>query len=363
MRFSTKAAVLAALMLWTGTAESQQPRPIELSAKAEFKHRHSKVRLPPVLAGLPRSKTVEYEADQLDTLSEYAAADNGEVYTIYVYRNVAGGLPVWFDRARRMIEHRAALGTATLHAAGPFVPPGRSNAAGLLATYAAAGKGYRSSGVALVPVGEWLVKLRASSQSLAPAELEARLKSVLAEIAWPGKMAPAPDAAPVADCTTALALSGEAKPAEKDDSSGGAMLVGALMGQMAASKEPPKTSAPPRAIRWCRDSTELAEGGVYRADGETDSYLIALGDAGRAVSAGPNAGQALLNASEEGKGGGDRYEVSLIFLAETMNSALLDRLPPPAQAIAIVKEGRFATSFGTWGERKGHLTVGPDALR
>ena len=187
------------------------------------------------------------------------------------------------------------------------------------------------------------------------------MKSALAEIAWPKKMAPAPQAAPVAACATRLALTGDAKPAEKDELSGAAMLVGALIGQVGALQEAPRQAAPP-ASRWCRDPIELAEGGVYRADEQVDGYLIALGDAGRAVSAGRNGAQALLDSADE-KAGGDRYEVRLIFLAQTMNSTLLDRLPPPAQAIAIVKEGRFATSFGTWGKGKGQVTIGPEALK
>ena len=215
MGLPAKTAALAAIMLWVGAAQAQAqgPRPLELGAGAAFKHRHSKVQLPPVLAGLPRTKAMEYEPDQLDTMSEYASSDVAEAYTVYIYRNVAGGLPVWFDRARQMVERRNALGSATLHSAGEFVPPGRANASGLLATYALTGMKYRSTGVALVPVGEWMIKLRASSQSLSPAELEVRMKAVLAEIVWPKKMVPAPAAVPVARCATELALSGDAKPA------------------------------------------------------------------------------------------------------------------------------------------------------
>ncbi|HET9640602.1 MAG TPA: hypothetical protein VFP12_15490 [Allosphingosinicella sp.] len=363
MRFLAKAAALAAMMLCLGVAQAQGPRTIELPAKAAFKHRHSKVQLPPVLAGLPRTMAAEYEADQLDTTSEYATPDFSEAYTVYIYRNVAGGLPVWFDRARWMLEQRATLGDPALNAAGAFVPPGRTNASGMLASYAVTGKGYKSTGIALVPVGEWLVKIRASSRTLTPSELEARMKSALAEIAWPKKMAPAPGAAPILPCATGLALTGDAKPAEKDESSGAAMLVGALLGQVGATREAPGKAAPPPATHWCRDSIELAGAAVYRADEQADGYLIALGDAGRAVSAGRNGGDVLLDSAEEKKAGGDRYEVRLIFLAQTMTSRLLDRLPPPAQALAIVEEGRFATSFGTWGKGKGQLTIGPDALQ
>ncbi|HEX8626208.1 MAG TPA: hypothetical protein VF782_14180 [Allosphingosinicella sp.] len=360
-----KVAALAALMFCfdVAQAQAQGPRAIELSAKAVFKHRHSKVELPPVLTGLPRTRSTEFEADQLDTLSEYATAGLGEVHTVYIYRNVAGGLPIWFDRARWMVEHRRGIGTATLHAAGDFVPPGRTNASGLLATYALSGNSFRSTGLALVPVGEWLVKLRSSSQSLSAAELEARMKAALAEIVWPKKMAPAPAAAPVVPCTTALALSGDAIPVVGDDKSGAAMLFGALLGQMGATKEPPKQAAVPPQARWCRDPTELAEAGVYRADEQKNGYLLAVGDAGRAITAGPSAGQALIDLDEQKKAGSERYEVQMVLLSMRAASRLLDRLPPPAQALAIVKEGRFASSYGTWGKDKGKITVGPDALK
>jgi hypothetical protein len=300
-------------------------------------------------------------------MSEYAAPDLGEPYSVYIHRNVAGGVPIWFDRARSMIEQRTTLGTPTLHSAAAFVPPGRANASGLLATYALAGKAYRSTGLAMVPVGEWLIKMRASSQTLPPSELEARMKSALAQIVWPTKMAAAPTAAPtaapVAACATGLAVSGDAKPAAKDESSGGEMLLGALIGQMAAMKEPPKRAEPPIATRWCRDPVQVPGGAVYRADGQVDGYLIALGDAGPAVSAGRSAGRLILEAVEEKKAGGDRYEVQLIFLAQTMTSGLLDRLPPPGQALDIVKEGRFATAFGTWGKGKGKITLTPEGLK
>jgi hypothetical protein len=343
-------------------AQAQGPRPVELPAKAAFKHRHSKVQLPPILAGLPRVRALEYEADQLDTMSNYATSDLGEVYTVYIYRSVAGGLPVWFDRARQMLEHRTELGTATLNSAREFVPPGRSNASGLLATYATAGQSYRSTGVALVPVGEWLVKLRASSRTLAPGELEARMKGALAEIVWPKKMTPAPAASPVAACATPLTLSGEAKPAAKDATSDGAMMFGALIGQMGAMVESPKQPVPP-SVRWCRDPIEVPDGNIYRADEQTDRYLIALSDAGRAISVGPNAGQLLIGAAEAEEPGGERYEVRLILLAQTMTSGLLDRLPPPSQALAIVGERRFATAFGTWGKGKGQITISSEAMK
>jgi hypothetical protein len=250
-----------------------------------------------------------------------------------------------------------------LSAAGPFVPPGRTNASGLLATYATSGQSYRSTGVALLPVGEWLVKLRASSRTLAPGELEARMKGALAEIAWPKKMTPAPIATPVNACATGLTLSGDAKPVENSDEAGAATLMGALLGQIGANGPAATRPNPPPPTRWCRDSTELPEGGVYRADARTDAYLIALSDAGRGITAGPSAGASLIVAADDKKGTAERYEVQLVLLSQTMISGLLDRLPPPAQAVAIAGRGPFASSFGTWGKGKGKVTVNTDMMK
>lgn len=356
-----KAAAFAAMLLFSAAVHAQGPRPIELSAKAAFKHRHSNVQLPPVLVGLPRAKAVEFEADQLDTMSEYATSDLGEAYSVYIYRNVAGDLSVWFDRAQKMVERRGDLGAATLHSAGAFTPPGRISASGLIATYALTGKGYLSTGVALVPAGEWLVKLRASSETLSPAQLEARMKAALADIIWPRKMDPAPVATLVEPCTSVLALSGDAKPAEKDEDSLAESLMGALVGL--AASQPSKGAAPVPAPRWCRDPIEMAEGGVYRADERKDAYLLALADAGRGLSVARSSGHLLDDGADGKKPRPQRYEVQMILLSQTLTSGLLDRLPPPAQALAIAGEGRFASSFGTWGKGKGQLGISGEAIK
>jgi hypothetical protein len=340
-----------------------QARSIDVAAKKPFKHRHSKVALPPSLAGLPRGHILELEGDQLDVSISYGTPDLHEVYTVYVYRNVSGGLPVWFDRARAMIEQRGQLGTATFREAPvAFVPPGRGNASGLAAVYALAGKDYRSTGIALVPVGEWLVKMRASSTTLSPDELDARMKAALAEIAWPGNMAAAPAAVPVTACKTALAYAGDAKPFKSEDDSGGAMLLGALLGQAVATDLAQNQAAAAVQTHWCRDPAALEGAGIYRADEETDGYLLALADAGRAAEVGRSAGQALMEIADE-KPGKPAYAIELLLLGETLTSTSFDALPPPSQALAIVKEGRFSSSVPTWGKKKGEIRINADALK
>lgn len=348
-----KAAALAAMMLFGGVALAQDPppRPIELSAQAAFTHDHSKVQLPPVLTGLPRFQAMENEPGQLHTSLQYASPDRGEAYIVIIYRDVGGGLPVWFDRARRRAE-RGADGTATLHRAEPFFPPRRTNASGLLATYALAGKGYRSSGVALVPVGEWLVTLWAASRTLSPAEMDARLKKALFEVVWPD-MEPAPAVELIAPCATALAFSGEAKPVPKSKESFARSMMGAMVD--AKLMEPLRRVADPP--KWCRDPTELDNAGVYRADEQADGYFLAVNDSGRGIRVRRNGVSLTDQKARNAKDQTEWYEVQMTQMSRISTSGLLDRLPPPAQALAIVMEDRFLTTFRTWGEDKGRVVA------
>jgi hypothetical protein len=352
-----KVAALAAMILCGGVAQAQDPpaRPIELSAQDAFTHEHSKVRLPPVLTGLPRIEASENEPDQLHTSIQYASPDRGEQYIVIIYRDVGGSLPVWFDRARRRAE-RGEIGSATLHWAGEFVPPGRTAASGLLATYGLTGGAYRSSGVALVPAGEWLITLWAASRTRSPAELDARIPAALAEIAWP-KLDPAPPAVPVAACTSALALSGDAKPLPNDESSFAVSMMSAMVRvrllRLLERAEP----------RWCRDSIELANAGVYRADEHKDGYFLAINDSGRGAYVGPNTVTLTGEKAANKKGPAERYEVQVTQMSNVSTSGLLDRLPPPAQALAIAMGRRFVAKVPTWGEGAGQAVMRKDARR
>ena len=363
MKRAFGAAVAALILTGSAAAQAQSPQPLKVSAKAAFKHRHSKLQLPPTLAGLQRSRVVEMEADQLDVAADYGSVDQGEVYTLYLFRNVAGGVPVWFDRARWMIEHRDVYGSAVLRGADPaFVPPGQSASTGLAASYDLDGKNFRSTAVAIVPLGEWLVKVRASSKTLSATDLDARMKAALAELRWPSSVPAGPAAAAVVPCTTGLSLSGDAK-AVRDEDSGASALIGALLGSAMAETVATETVTPATAPRWCRDSITLENAGVYRADEQTDGYLIAFGDAGRAARVGPSVGLQLFQPEEEEGKGKRRWSVEVVLLPRTLTSGSYDRLPPPAQALKIANEGPFASSAPTWGKGKREIELNLDALK
>ena len=359
MRTGWNAALAAALMLGGASAVCAQQGPKALEAKAgeAFRHAHSALAFPPTLAGWPRGRVIGMEQDQLDVAVDYGTIEQGEVFTFYVFRNVSGDVPVWFDRARWMIEHRDVLGKAEAGEAGAFVPPGRNEAAGLAASYALSGKGLKSTGVAVLPLGEWYVKLRASSTTRSPAELMAAMKKALAELTWPKTLGPAAAAVPVQPCSGALSVSGEAKLLAKSKDNQAASMMNALLGSVAVNAVKDKGEPPPRPPVWCRDAFQTLQAGAYRPDSANDSYLLAVSDAGRAISVEPDATAVLLGLEKKRKSDKPSYVVQFLLLPQTLTTASYDRMPPPEQAIAIVREGRFVSGVPSWGKDKGNINI------
>ena len=350
MRLGLSAAA-ALLAIMPGAPEAQtQRRPIELPASESYTHKPTGLAIPLTLDDLPRVGGTALEADQLD---EYVNFESGnEAVTVYVFRNVAGSVPVWFDRSTWAVEHRPDVyGAVTpLDRSPAFIPPGQANPSALTRIWLT-GKGpFRSTGLAFVPLGEdWYVKIRYSSATHSAEALAPRIAGVVAALGWPTEIAEQPDAALIADCAEPLAFTGTAKPLKPD---GAETLMSSFL--TAAINDPSikkKESAAPPAI-WCRDPAIAADGtrGIYRADGAADAYLIALGDAGRAISVGRNELGELVAKKKK-----PRFSVSLLSMGNSYFFTPHDRLPDPAQALKIVQSGRVTSSVSTWG--KSNITL------
>ncbi|MBY8822349.1 hypothetical protein [Sphingomonas colocasiae] len=346
---------VSALALSTIGVQAQQgPQEIRLSAKKAFKHKHSGLEVPPMLDGIARSNITALEDDQLDTFIRFDRPDASEGITVYIYREVGNALPVWFDRARWAIETRAQLyGTPRrINEKLTFTPPGRSGDAGMIAIYMPSTGAYQSTGVALVPMGEWLVKIRYSSGTIAPDALAERIRGVLAALRWPGKLDDAPPAIPVEPCATSLPAQARSHPAPGDGASnlaGAMMSLPSLTGQFRAKGAPPP--------RWCRDDGVEPKGNVYRPDDASDRYLIALSDAGRGISVRPDGFAGLIEPDAK-----PSWRIEMLDLSRITAFASQDRLPPPSQAIEIVRSGDYVTRTSTWG-KKSNIEVNADALK
>lgn len=343
MRLQLLAAPLLALATLSPAAAQTAPAVLKAKAGKPFVHKPSGMTLPAQLSGLPRGPGQEYAAPQLDIAFRYIAADQSEEISVYVYRATAGVPAVWFDAALRSVEARQNFGRFTrVDMPAPFIPPGQAAASGLRAGWTLSNGPYRSTALGIVPVGEWLVKLRFSSASSEAASLLWRLESAIAGLGWPAGAAAGIAALPVNECATPLKLSGDSKAAVED---GAAALLGAL--GVAAAGEAKKEAV---VAQWCRDAAIKSPVPIYRPVGSDDRYLGSLSDSGHALWVSPS-----MTALLPGKA--PSWGVSIVHAGETINFANRDRLPPPAQLNDIVR-GTVTSRVTTWGKKRG-ITLDP----
>lgn len=345
-----KSLIAATAFALTPAAPAAAQQDLAIKHGEAWTHAHSGITVPATLGGNALTKATSFAQDELDVGLTFEPAGADDFISFYVFRNTNGAAPVWFAQAQWAIENRDIYGAPKL-AAPPraFALPGQTETSGLRATYAPQDSGgyFTSTGVALVPVGDWYVKLRISSQRRTAAELDALMDSVLAEIQWPQHAAAA--SLPVIPCPAPLAFDKKSK-----DLTGGGMseiLATALMSAAAGDDSTRKDPPPAVAVQWCRDRQMNNNIATYRAAEASDAYLLTFGDNGNGVSVGPSAANVIM-AEMEGKNAKLRYSVTLHTAAEDVNFIAQDRLPSPERAAEIVNANRRASTVATWGKER-----------
>lgn len=313
----------AALSL-ASAAAAQRPeqRRLEVPATASWKHALTDMILPSRPVGFARSVIADNTEEELDIIAQYEAED--ATATVYLYRTGIPDAALWFDRATATMTRSPRWGVK-----GPIVPetfarPGATAESGLLAAVPASGEAWRSTGVAIAPLGDWLVKMRMSSETLDAAALEERMRALLGALRWPASAGEETTAKPVEPCAEPLKFK-RAKLVKQE-------AADVLMNLFTAGVvEEKKSEAPPPT--YCREPVDLGAHGVYRPDASRNSYVIALNDAGIGLSLAP----AL---TIEGLGGGGKGW-SMMLLERNSRSAMpsFNRLPPPDQALAVAMGG------------------------
>ena len=337
---------LAAVLPLAGL-EAQTP--VELEPDAAWTHRHSGISVPPVLGGIERDAAHAFAPDDLNIGLSFDGG--GEALSVYVYRNTSGGVPVWFDQARWAIEHRDVYdGLIPAIAPGPFALP--TGGAGLMTVYGGKSRdGVTATGLALFALGDWYVKIRASSRERDAAALQVWMMQAMNELVLPSELRREAVAGPVADCPTPLKFR-RARDAKAD---GASAILGAMLGQMAATGKvrPADTQAPPPT--WCRDSTLGRNIAAYRANESGEQYLLALGDSGVGVTVGPAPRLDALTA------GGDRYSITMNEMARQVHYRDQTRLPSPERVMELIEANRVTSHMPTWGDTD-KLTLDPSAF-
>ncbi|WP_194954124.1 hypothetical protein [Sphingopyxis solisilvae] len=342
----------AALTLVAGSTAAQEP--LKVKPGKVWKHQHSGISVPATLAGNARTSATSFAADDLDVGLQFDTPGSAEAMSVYFYRKTNGAVPVWFAQAQWAIENRDTFGNpAIVLAPEAFIPPGQKVASGLRAIYEPKHGNYRSTGVMLLPIGNWYVKIRTSSQTRSPAELARWMDAALAEIAWPRNIAPAEAASPAVPCAKPLQFQGKSADASGSDLTAealGVALMSAAAGDDSIKKEPATTPIG----QWCRDRQLEGNIAVYRPGGSETSYLLAYGDNGNGIWVGPSPMKVAMDeiASKNGTKASLRYNVTLHTATQDINFLLQDRLPSPERVIEILNANNRASTVGTWGKNR-----------
>jgi hypothetical protein len=320
------ALVVASLVAQPVAAQST----IAVPATAGWKHAQTGLIFRSHLAGLSRVSIGDNTKNELDVIVQYGSAEHTAV-SGYMFRPAMTSVPVWFDRSEAQILARDIF--AHPQPQGPvrsFAPPHASIAAGLRRTYVPGNGPFKSTAVALLPLGDRLVAVRASSVELDPAALDATVDTVLGAIDWPTQAPAGTAATPVASCAAPLAYAAKAKLTKPDMHQ---TLFGALLAGAATAKNDKPDAAP---VHWCREADGGPRWGAYRAENASDGYVMALGDAGRTISVFSSF------SLEQKKNVG--YRLTLGQLDQTLVYPDFDKLPKPEAALEAVMKTRPVSS-------------------
>ena len=331
---------------------------LTLAVEEAYVHPHSNIEVPTSLAGYQRNEVHQYVDDGLDVGINFRSADESQLLTLYIFRHTNGSVPVWFAQAQSVIEGGEKFDKPTA-AIGPvsFTPPGASQASGLVGVFQpGSASNYKSTGVALWSVGEWYVKLRASSATQTPAELYRTMTDAMAQLAVPQSDTQA--VAAVVDCSDKLSF-GKASRDARGDAADAVIgsLIGSILGDLAEEKQEEAGTDVPAV--YCRDVTLDPSQAVYRPDASKERYLLAIGDNGNGIAVGP---ELRIDGISPGSAKKPRYLVVLHTAKQRVNFISQDRLPSPKRVIELLQTNHVMSSQATWGDER-PLEVRSDALK
>jgi hypothetical protein len=318
-----------------------QLRVIEAAEATAWRHAGTGTGFPATVGTLRRTAIRDTGAKELDVIIGYKSPDEADEVTFYLFKTQIVSAPLWFDRALDAVMLRPGLvaGTARPEPRTFEAQPGRGST-GLRASLPITFGKYRASGIAVIPVGPWLLKVRLSSENPDLVRLDALLSAAINALALPspaGELA----ARPVQPCADQLFFA-QLQPAKASKETSSQILAASLIG-----------GAPRKPNDYCRDRPGTLQLGVYRPGGAGNAYVAAISDAGRAMVVEPG-----LKLGQEAA----VYSFSALELGKTMVYRPLKALPEPAEALAYILREQPA-AFTEFADGKVNTTISSDVLK
>ncbi|WP_322963333.1 hypothetical protein [Sphingomonas fuzhouensis] len=337
MRISGFAA-MAALAI-TGTASA---RDLPVPADKGWMHAQTRLIVRPVVAGLPRTDITDATTTEHDVTVNFASPDKDLLATLFLFHPARPNVPLWFDRSRIAIEERPVFEKGAPASADPiaFAPLGSGPAVALRQSYSVLSSPYRSTALAVMPMGEWMLVVRLSARKLTADALDAKMSEMIAALkpaiattpAYPGP------AAPIMPCTEQTDFAH--MPKAKTEKPNGADTLATLLlsAAFAAHAKDTKSDTPAEPEKpvppLCRDGAATTRYGVYRNGPVAEGYTLALFDAGRTVDIFPSV------MSQVDRPKNPAYAVRLNDVEDNATSfSSFAALPRPEQVFDLVMKG------------------------
>lgn len=325
------AVALAALIL--APSALAQTTPIATEQDKVWIHKETGVGFPVSADGFVRDNAFDFGKTSSDIAFQYREASSGTLATIYFYRAGLPHVSIWAERTEAaMLGRGDAYGKFDLAGRrwGRFSPTTGGQNSAIWFSYPLSGSRTIATGGAFAQRGDWLIKVRMSSDTLNAEKIGARLESLLAALAIkPAGGAPAPAYA-IKPCPTDLVLK-PAKSAGSNKSDFG--FESAIVNSLVPLAAEEGKATPAKQVVFCRDGAVVRSGAVYRPDGANDSYVLTLGDGGTVITAAPDAAAVLL-----GKGK-PQFLVTLITSDRLVGFHPFKSLPTPDQALQLLDKG------------------------
>lgn len=250
-------------------------------ALADWTHPLSGVSIPDVVGDMRVGAERKVLEDGTDTYVQYGT--DTEPATIYVYRSSHPNPALWFERTRvAMVGNVGGFDQSV--APRPFTLGPGPTANGVRGQFALPGRPWKATAVAIAQHGEWIVKARATSQTLDPAGVSARLDALLGAVRFANtpKDAPLPLTSP-GRCVAGADFKGKPKSGDKH------RAMGSVLGLVAFADAHVVAGASGLAgkpTEWCRENVgEMAKALSFYRRIDGTAWTALLGDAGMSASA------------------------------------------------------------------------------
>lgn len=312
----------------TFTAPAMATKRIEVPSDSRWQHARSQLILPTNIGAMDRTSIEDFSDSELNVAAQYRS-ESADL-TLYLYRPYWADVGAWFERSEAGIfsDKAAAKPQAESAPARAFAMPNGTISNGLRRTYTYGAGRYRTSALAILPYGGWLLKIRYSAVETDIAATDAVVDSILGALVFPKTASEVQAIQPITVCTEPYKWK-KAKLIRDDMMS--AMLAGSTFMTMMESK----ASAAPDANSLCRMEKSTDSYTIYRDLKNKDKFWMLVGDAGATAQ---------IQQVEPLLSGGKQFWSVLSMDTRHQLLPAFNRMPQPEQWLSVIFSGQIRAS-------------------